>query len=859
LMRVPLSWLAEYVDVPESTTAEQVAADLVRVGLEEEGLLGADVSGRIVVGRVLTFDDEPQKNGKTIRWCQVDVGADHNVGGKSLAEGGEPRGIVCGASNFAVDDLVVVALPGSVLPGGFAISARKTYGHVSDGMICSARELGLGDDHTGIIVLGDWALEAEPGDDATQLLGLTGPGSAGVEVNVTPDRGYCLSVRGIGREYAHATHRPVEKVFRDPAALDVPDATPDGPPVVLADGQPINGVPGCQRFVARVVRGVDGGAQAPFWMRRRLQQAGMRSISLVVDVTNYVLLALGQPLHAYDLARLDGPITVRRARARERLRTLDGVVHTLDPEDLLITDGPDGARPIGLAGVMGGGETEVSTSTRDVLIEAAWFDPVTVARTARRHKLPSEASKRFERTVDPELQPAAAELAVRLLVEHGVGAADPDGTDVDEHPSPSTISLEADLPTRLVGVPYPRARVVELLHEIGCQVERSGDDTGNGVLLVTPPSWRPDLVQGADLVEEVARLDGYEHIPSVLPVAPPGRGLTFAQQVRRRVSRALADAGFVAVLSYPFVAPERHDQLGLPDDDPRRCAVRLSNPLSDEQPLLRTSVLSTLVDTVRRNLGRGFADLALFEVGLVTRPAADLPPVPAVGVTRRPGGDELAALEASVPAQPQRVAAVLTGLAEPAGWWGGGRPADHTDAIAAALLVADALGVPVQVTADEHAPWHPGRCARLSLPDATLVGHAGELHPRVLQTLELPPRTCAFELDLDVLTAASGRHVDATPISSFPVAKEDVALVVDAAVPAAEVEQALRDGAGALLESLRLFDVYTGEQVGQGRKSLAFALRLRAPDRTLTAADANAVRDAAVAEAARRVGAEQRT
>ncbi|GAB2683547.1 phenylalanine--tRNA ligase subunit beta [Thalassiella azotivora] len=857
-MRVPLSWLAEYVDVPDDATAEQVAADLVRVGLEEEGLIGSDVTGPLLVGRVLSYDAEPQKNGKTIRWCAVDVGRGPE----------DPQRVVCGASNFEVGDLVVVVLPGAVLPGGFEISARKTYGHLSEGMICSARELGLGDDHGGIIVLSEWGLKAEPGDDAIELLGLAGREGSGVEVNVTPDRGYCFSVRGVAREYAHATRRPVAEVLRDPAAVEVPAATPGGFPVVLADEAPIHGVPGCRRFVARVVRGVDGSAASPFWMRRRLQQAGMRPISLVVDVTNYVMLALGQPLHAYDLSTIDGAVTVRRARAGERLRTLDDVDRALDPEDLLICDGEDGQRAIGMAGVMGGGPTEVSESTRDVLVESAWFDPVSVARTARRHRLPSEASKRFERGVDSRLQAAAAELAVRLLVEHGGGVADPAVTDVGEPAAQPTLRMPADLPSRLVGTEYGTDRVVDLLREIGCRVEVTGDlaagaqGTAGGnvpVLTVVPPSWRPDLVQPADLVEEVARLAGYSEIPSVLPVAPPGRGLTHAQRVRRSVGRTLAEAGLVEVLTYPFVAPSRHDELGLAADDPRRTALRLVNPLSDEQPLLRTSLLSTLVDALRRNLGRGAADVGLYEIGSVTRPRPGAGAAPLPGVASRPGDDELARLESAVPHQPVRVAGLLAGQRDPAGWWGPGRVVDHADAIDLARRVAAVLGVDVLVTADEHAPWHPGRCARLATADGTLVGHAGELHPKVLSALDLPARTVAFEVDLDVLVAASGEPVRAVPLRTYPVAKEDVALVVDARVPAADVEAALRDGAGELLESVRLFDVYTGEQVGEGRRSLAFALRMRAPDRTLTADEANAVRDAAVAEAARRVGAVQRS
>lgn len=847
-MRIPLSWLRELVEVPRDATGAQVAADLVRVGLEEEGLHGGDITGPLVVGRVLELVDKPQKNGKTIRWCQVDVG-----------DG--VRGIVCGASNFATGDLVVVALTGAVLPGGFAISARRTYGHVSDGMICSARELRLGDDHAGILVLAEPAFAARPGDDAIALLGLD---DVTVEVEVTPDRGYCLSMRGIAREYAHATGQSDE--FRDPAALDVPAGTRSGFPVSL------DAAPGCDRFVARVVRGVDASAPSPAWMRRRLEQCGMRPISLPVDVTNYVMLALGQPLHAYDLAAMDAPIVVRPARTGERLTTLDGVDRELRPEDLLITDGPGGARVIGMAGVMGGSETEVSAQTRNVLIEAAHFDPASVSRTARRHRLPSEASKRFERGVDPAVAPAAAELAVRLLVEHGGGVADRGVTDVDRRGEAVVISMPLDLPTRLVGVDYPDEVVRSRLTEIGCDVQDRGTrDTaarvaggtaarvagGQVQLAVTPPSWRPDLLAPTDLVEEVARLEGYDQIPSVLPVAPAGAGLTPGQRRRRSVARALAESGFVEVLSYPFLSPGVHDAFGLEADDPRRVALRLANPLSHEQPELRTSLLATLVEVLRRNVGRGFTDVAPFEVGSVTRPVPGAPGAPVPPVDRRPDDEQLRALDRAVPPQPLRVAGLLAGRREPSGWWGPGRVADHTDAIEAVRLIASTLGLDVAVSSDQHAPWHPGRCARVTMPDGTLVGHAGELHPSVLTALELPARTSAFEVDLDVLvSAAAAVGVRSAPVvAGYPVAKEDVALLVDATVPAADVEAALRAGAGELLESVRLFDVYTGDQVGQGRRSLAYALRWRAPDRTLTGEEVAAARDAAVQTAAERVGA----
>lgn len=851
--RIPLTWLGEHVELPAGLTAEQLAADLVRVGLEEEAVHPAAVSGPLVVGRVVERVPEPQKNGKTINWCQVDVG-DHN----GTAEDGTrtPRGIVCGAHNFDVGDHVVVALPGTVLPGPFAIASRKTYGHVSDGMICSSRELGLGDDHDGIIVLSELGIDAEPGADARALLGL---GEEVLEINVTPDRGYCFAMRGVAREYAHATGA----VFTD-RGLPREDgvATTGGFAVELRDDAPIHGVPGADRFVARVVRGVAADAPSPAWMQRRLTQAGMRPISLAVDVTNYVMLDLGQPLHAYDLATLAAPIVVRRARAGERLTTLDGVDRALDPEDLLITDGPDAGRVLGLAGVMGGADTEVSASTTDLLIEAAHFDPVTVARTARRHKLPSEASKRFERGVDPQLPRVAVDRVVELLAEHGGGTADPVLTDVDRTTPPPLLHLPAALPARLIGVDLDAAAVAGYLRTIGCTVGAVAGSGADAVLPVTVPTWRPDLTAPVDLVEEVARLHGYDTIPSVVPRSPVGLGLTVAQRRRRRVAQVLADAGWVETLSYPFVGTAQLDALALPADDDRRPMVRLANPLSEEQPYLRSSLLVTLLETARRNVARGTTDLAVYEVGAVTVPRPGSAPAPVPAVAERPAADVLDAIRAAVPGQPRHVAGVLTGLREPAGWWGPGRPADHTDAVDAVRLLAETLGVALHVAADTgRAPWHPGRCARFETADGALVGHAGELHPSVVAALGLPARACAFEVDLDVLLAAAPRtEVVAHEVSTYPVAKEDVALVVPDSVPVADVLAAVRAGAAAssagdVLESARLFDVYAGEQVGAGHRSLAFALRLRAADRTLTADETAAVRGAVVAEAERRFGA----
>ncbi|MFF4042233.1 phenylalanine--tRNA ligase subunit beta [Streptomyces sp. NPDC001816] len=833
-MRIPLSWLREYVDLPATETGRDVQAKLISAGLEVETVehLGADLKGPLVVGQVLTIE-ELEGFKKPIRFCTVDVGQANGTG--------EPQEIVCGARNFAVGDKVVVVLPGATLPGGFSISARKTYGKTSHGMICSTEELGMGDDGGhGIIVLPP---ETEVGKDAIELLELV---DEVLDIAVTANRGDCLSIRGVAREAAIAYGLPL----RDPALLDVPGPNAFGYPVQVSDPA------GCDRFTARTVTGLSPEARSPIWLQRRLQKVGMRPISLAVDVTNYVMMELGQPLHAYDRRLVQGTIGVRRAEEGEKLVTLDGVERKLHAEDLVITDERG---PIGLAGVMGGANTEIAdhedveNATTDVVIEAAHFDEVAIARTARRHKLSSEASRRFERGVDPQAAAAAAQRTVDLLVLLAGGTAEAGVTEVSAPSAPHTITIPANHPDKVAGVDYGRETVVRRLQEIGCDVY------GQDELIVTVPSWRPDLLEPNDLAEEVIRLEGYENLPSTLPKLPSGRGLTHRQRLHRRVGRALAGAGYVEAPNYPFVGEQVFDQLGLEADDPARRVVKLVNPLNDEEPALRTTLLPGLLGALRRNDGRGSHDLALFETGLVFQPREERSVAGHLPVDRRPTVEEIAELNAALPDQPRHVAVVLAGAREQAGWWGAGRPAGWADAVEAARVVAREAGAELVVRKGQYGPWHPGRCAELLVvADGTeqVVGHAGELHPRVTKALSLPERTCAMELNLDALEAVGDGAPQAPSISSFPVATQDVALVVDKPVPAAEVEAALRSGAGELLESIRLFDVYeNAEQLGDGKKSLAYALRFRAGDRTLTVDEASAARDAAVALAGERTGA----
>lgn len=826
-MRIPLSWLAEYVDLP-TDDVRVVEEALIGLGVEVPDIhrLDAGMSGPIVLGRVAHIEELAQFK-KPIRYCRVDVG------------GEDLQGIVCGATNFEVDDLVVVALPGSELPGGFAIAARTTYDHVSDGMICSARELGLGEDHAGIMVLpADPA--ARPGTDARLALGLADPV---LELSLTPDRGDLLSVRGLARELGLG----LGVASTDPAAVDRPSW--DG---AVGHEVRVEDPVGCPRFTGLVLTGLDPEAPSPAWLTRRLTQAGIRSVSLPVDVTNFVMIELGQPMHAFDLDTVRGPIVVRRAEAGERLTTLDGVDRALvEGRDLLITDD---SGPIGLAAVMGGLGTEIAPTTHRVFLEAAHWDPATVSRTARGHGLFSEAARRFERFVDPAMTVPAILRAAGLLAEFGGARVEGGLVDLDDRTPSSPVTIEAGLPARISGVDFSPSTVREVLVSLGAEV----DEAGGGRLVITPPSWRADLVDPHDVVEEVIRLTGYAAVPSVLPTAPAGRGLTARQKQRRTAARVLADLGYVEAPVYPFVGEADFDALALAADDPRRRAQRLANPIADTEPYLRTTLLPGLLKSLRRNVGRGQRDVALFEIGRLAQPSAStaVATAPIPNVAQRPSAEELAEIDAALPAQPWALGVASAGAYEQAGWWGPGRAADWTDILAAVASSAAAMGVEIRARTGHRAPWHPGRCAELVVTvDGVdvVVGHAGELHPGVVAALELPAGVCAAEVDLDLLPTPG--VPEAAALSSFPPVRLDLALVVAVDVASAAVADALRDGAGELLEDLRLFDVYTGAQIRAGAKSLAFALDLRAPDRTLTVEEATAARDSALAEAGRRVGA----
>jgi phenylalanyl-tRNA synthetase beta chain len=821
-VKVPLSWLAEYVELPKDATPHDVMEQLVRVGLEEESAIGGEITGPVVVGKVLEFVEEEQSNGKTIRWCQVQVGPKPE----------DVRGIVCGARNFEAGDKVVVTLPGAVLPGGFEIAARKTYGHVSDGMIASAKELSLSDDHDGILRLVTLGLDPELGSDALALLGLN---EAAAEVNVTPDRGYCFSIRGIAREYSHAT----KAKFTDPASLVSP-AKVSGFDLEVSDNAQIHGTAGCSNFLLVGVEGIDATSPTPSWMANRLKLAGMRSISIAVDITNYVMLEMGQPLHAYDLDKLTGGIEVRRANKGETITTLDDKERALHEEDLLITDQ---SGPIGIAGVMGGASTEVTDATTKILLEAAIFDPISIARSARRHKLPSEASRRFERGVDHKVSAFAAARAAQLLIDLAGGKLSGLGAEQVTEIAPIKISMDAGFPAELVGYDYSENEVVAALEMIGCKV------SGKRSLEVEVPSWRPDLRHKTDLAEEVARLVGYDKIPATIPVAPPGRGLTRRQQLRRKVLGTLVGSGFVEVLNYPFYTPEQNSWFSSSG------AIELENPIQSEAGQLRKELLPGLLQAASRNVSRANSNLAIVEEGSAF--IAGGTPVTALPVgNQRPSDKVLASLNASIPSQPRKLAGLVLGD------WVAQQPgqaaieAGYQQAVSAIISALGSIGVEAGLTQDEVVGLHPGRGAKVNVAGEE-VGIVGELHPDIADELHLPGRVGVFEVDLSAIYDLAPELIAASEIGVMPAATQDLSLVVGLDVPSADLVETIREGAGELLESISLVDDWRSETLGQ-KKSLTFSMVFRAKDKTLTAAEATAAKEAAVQLAAQRHGAELR-
>jgi phenylalanyl-tRNA synthetase beta chain len=816
-MRAPLSWIKEFVDIPSKISPQDIADALIRVGFEVEEVIeqGSDLTGPLLIGEVLSIDEITEFK-KPIRFVGL------NCGEKEI------RYVICGATNFKLGDLVVVALPGATLPGDFKIAARETYGKTSNGMICSARELGLGEDHSGIMTFEKDVLNV--GDDAIKALEIN---DIIFDVAVNPDRGYALSIRGLAREVAGALGLkftdPVERIKE----LTFSD-TGKGVSAKIADSS------SASIFYLRTLSGFNAKSATPLWMRLRIEKCGMRAISLAVDITNYVMLELGQPLHAFDKAKISGGLKIARAGSEQKFTTLDGQVRTLNPDDLMVFD--DKA-PLALAGTMGGLESEISETTTDIALEAVRFDPVSVAKNSRRHKLSSEASRRLERSVDPALAELASARAVELMIAHGGAthvATAIDGIAI----LPKQVSLEPAYINSLLGLSLGDQEITEVLQSVGCEINKNFE--------VTPPSWRSDLQQPWDLAEEVARMIGYDKIPSILPPRPKHARLTPAQKRKRSISLFLADRGFAEVQTFPFTHPDTIKSMGYVGE--RAATYQLANPMSEDAPVLRTHLLPGLIEVAARNISRGAKDFTIFEMGSIFRNSQALVDAVTPKLDKKPSEKELDKLFASVPPQPIHVGALLVGKNEVEDWQGKARPYTWSDAISYAEQILELCNLQWTIKRSDFAPWHPGRCAELVV-EGKPVAHAGELHPRVVAKYGLPERSAAFVVSISALP--DSLQVRPTSVGIMPAALQDVALVVDQSVPAADVEAALRKGAGPLLESISLFDRY--DKIGDGKISLAFTLVFRASDRTLTGAEVSAAREAAVISAEKATGAVLRT
>ena len=816
-MKIPLSWIREFAEVPINISLDDIESAFVNVGFEVEGIdqQGINLTGPLVVARVETIE-ELTGNKKPIRYVGL------NCGEK------ETRFVICGATNFAVGDLVLAALPGAVLPGDFAISARETYGKTSNGMICSARELGISEDHAGIIVLPPDC--AAVGTDAISLLEIN---DIVIDAAVNPDRGYALSIRGLARELAAS----LGVKYKDPAtAIDVSvfAVNKDGIQIDVEDKSALSVV------YIRTISDFNPLASTPLWMSRRIEKCGMRSISLAVDITNYVMLELGQPLHAFDAEKIDTALVIRRAGLTKSIKTLDNQDRKLDPEDLVVADK---SSALALAGVMGGATSEVTGATSKIALEAARFDPITIAKGSRRHKLSSEASRRLERGVDPSLAQISSARAIQLMIELG-GAKYVGTSSFGEPRFAPLVNFDPNFVSKYLGTEVKPDEVEAKLKIVGCDISKKSDSMWQ----IDPPSWRSDLLLAPDLVEEVARMIGYERIPSTLPTGKTGASLTPMQYRKRSVANYLAANGFSEVYNYPFVNPDYVAKLGFVGD--RAKSFKLANPMSEEFPDLRTHLLPGLLLTAVRNQGRGSRDIAIFEIGSVFRNTEKLEVQNTVATDRVPDDQTKQKIYKSVPNQPLHVGAVVAGKLGSDSWNGKAEDFTWVEAIGMARSIIESTGNFSTAASSDFAPWHPGRCAELQV-DGKPVAHAGELHPRVIADLGLPERSCAFVVVLSALPFQEAKKT--IGLVTMPAAIQDIALVVDQSVASADVEVALASGAGELLESITLFDRY--DKLGDGKVSLAYTMVFRASDRTLTADEVSKYREAAAASALKACGA----
>jgi len=780
-MIVTWNWLQEFVDF--CGTPQELADRLTMVGLEVEGLthLGAELDS-VVVARLEQVEKHPDAERLTL--CQVN-------NGKDIVQ------VICGAKNHKAGDLVAFAQPGSVLPGDFKIKKSKIRGLESQGMLCSEKELGLAVESEGIMILDAAAPLGMPVFD---LLGLK---DSVFEIGLTPNRPDCLSLVGIAREAAALSARPLR--------LPQVEIATAGESITRHAKVEIHDSQGCPRYAARMIRQVKIGP-SPAWMVRRLEQVGMRSINNVVDITNYVMMELGHPLHAFDFRQLNGQqIIVRRALDGEAFTTLDGNEHQLCTEDLLICDQQ---RAVALAGVMGGLNSEVKDDTSTILLEAAWFDPVSIRRTSKRHGLHTESSHRFERGADIDMVPLALNRAAALMAEYAGGIVAPDMIDNYPHPlARVAVSLRVSRVEQLLGVAVSAREITALLTSIGLEVQ-SDDQQGDHLLHVRVPSFRPDLEREVDLIEEVARLYGYDRVPATMPNASLGGQLSHGNLNYERQARDfMVGSGFSEVINYAFIPANALSRLHLAADDPRLQAVKILNPLNEEMAVMRTTLVPSLLETLARNLAYRTTDLQLFELRPVFYPA-DNP---------------------TASRQQLSLVAAISGRFAPISWAQQNRVVDFFDlkGVLEKLLANFHLPELTFVDTEVEPFLHPGKSARL-LAGHTLLGSIGELHPLVQQSFELEQPVYLFELNLDALFQQRGQQAPCRTPSRFPAVERDTALLLDAGISAQQVMELARRNLGRLGQDVTLFDLYTGSGIPAGKKSLALRVRYVSLEKTLT-------------------------
>ena len=787
-MIVTYNWLKEFVDF--SLSPQELCSRLTMLGLEVDAI--EEIGGKldsVIVARLESVDRHPDADRLTV--CQVNNGT-------------EVVQVVCGATNHKTGDLVALAQPGSLLPGDFKIKKSKIRGQVSMGMLCSEKELALAEDSPGIMILPADLPLGEPVFAALALKDIQ------IEIDLTPNRPDCLSVVGVAREVAALSGSDLK--------LPTPQLEEAGAPVDELVSVTIEDPEGCPRYAARMVRNIKIGP-SPDWLVRRLEAVGMRSINNVVDVTNYVMMELGHPLHAFDFRQIkDGKIVVKRAAEGETFKTLDDQEHTLTAEDLMICDGQ---RSVALAGVMGGLDSEVKDDTTTVLLEAAYFKPTMIRRTSKRHGLHTESSHRFERGADIDMVPVALDRAASLIADLGDGEIL--AGVIDNYPrklDPLRLTLSIQKSRQLLDIALSRDAIRDMLTSIGLAAE---DGDSDDTLTVLVPSFRPDIEREVDLIEEIARLYGFDKIPVTMPEGAVDAKLPPLNQVlQKSLRQTMVAAGFSEAINYSFVAADSFEKIALPEADDRRTTVKILNPLSADQAVMRTSLVPSLLETVARNLNYRSSDLRLFELRPVFLPGTD--------------ADDCV--------EKLSLTAVMSGRREPEGWAQTTEGVDFYDLKGVVEEIIEKLSIRnVSFSTSDGQPYlHPGKSCCLK-SHSSVLGFLGEVHPEVLARFDIDQPVYLFELDFEALLAATGDRTQFKALSRFPDVLRDSALLLDEGVSAGQVMEIINRSKIKYFENATIFDLYAGKGIPEGKKSLAIRVSYRAMEKTLTEAEVSKAHD----------------